>query len=66
MCRQDLANAAPPDRKCGEPTSARQILSPGAFWRRAALELRRSRGSLLRPPYGEKQAGAEPAQVKAG
>ncbi|KAJ1186793.1 hypothetical protein NDU88_003573 [Pleurodeles waltl] len=67
MCQLDLADCDFPSHRSGESARARQIASPpGPLWRRAALELRRSRGPLHRPPSGEKQAGAEPAQAKAG
>ncbi|KAJ1141553.1 hypothetical protein NDU88_007881 [Pleurodeles waltl] len=66
MCRLDLANGAPPDSKCGEPTSARQILSPEAFGRRADLELRRSRRAIAQALLRGEARRGEPAQAKAG
>ncbi|KAJ1153516.1 hypothetical protein NDU88_006275 [Pleurodeles waltl] len=65
MCRPDLANAAPPERKCGELTSARQILSPGAVWRRAALEMWRSRRAIAQAPL-RGEAGRGRASTSEG
>ncbi|KAJ1100739.1 hypothetical protein NDU88_005820 [Pleurodeles waltl] len=54
MCRPDLDDFDFPSRRSGESAQAHQIASPGALWRRAALELRRLRRAIAQTPlWGE-------------
>ncbi|KAJ1205333.1 hypothetical protein NDU88_000768 [Pleurodeles waltl] len=51
MCRTDLADFDLTSRRSGEPARARQIASPGALWRREALEMRHSPRAIAQAPF---------------
>ncbi|KAJ1092897.1 hypothetical protein NDU88_006007 [Pleurodeles waltl] len=58
MCWPECIVGDFPSRRSGESARGRQTASPGALWRQAALELRRSRRAIAQAPiWGEAGRG---------